>query len=368
MRVRLRGWFRSIALVPWHEAGTSREGERATLDAAELRRLIADVPGAAISLRSLLAELGDFLAVEDAELAERIAAQIERGWLRVEAEPYVPMSSESVVIAAVSRREAAPLAEQDDDSHWIEVELVDESGAPVVGERCRIALPDGTERFEKTNRDGLIRVDRTVAGQCTISFPDLDAGAIAPLSSLARQGTQVAPSESFAPRENHWVEVELVDERGVGVANELCEIELPTGELIKRRTNREGLVRVPRIATAGDCKIRFPELDAGAVAPLSTVSREGTQSSSSAMLGKPAKTHWVEVELVDESGAGVPGQLCEITLPDGERIRRRTDAHGLIRIPRIADPGDCQISFVELDAAVWADEPPKLLAGRSATG
>jgi hypothetical protein len=342
-----------ITLVPWYEADARLDHHGPTLEVEQLRRLIAEVPGLAISLRALLFELGEAAPlglVAGPELAERVANQIRRGYLRVEAEPDVPMSSDEAPLFVIpAAYEPEPLAVNEDDHHWVEVELVDEAGAPVVGERCRIVLPDGTRRDARTDHNGLVRIDRAVAGSCIISFPELDERAIAPLSrdQGARDGAQIPPSASFANRAHHWIEVELVDDSGAGVAGELCEITLPTGKQLRRRTDASGLIRVPRIAAAGDCEIRFPQLDAAAVAPLSLVGRQGTQTET-------RDKHWIEVELVDETGAGVAGELCEITLPTGEQLRRRTDANGLIRVPKIAQSGDCTISFVDLDATVWA--------------
>lgn len=362
MRVRLRGWFRLITLVPWHEAQARLDHHGPTLEVEQLRPLIAEVPGLANSLRALLFELGetsplDFVA--DAELAERVVNQIRRGYLRVEAEPDVPMSSdEAPLFVTPAAYEPEPLAVDEDDHHWVEVELVDEAGAPVAGERCRIVLPDGTERHARTDHNGLVRIDRAVAGSCTITFPELDDRAIAPLTGLARAGAQIPPSASFANRAHHWIEVELVDDSGAGVAGELCEITLPTGKQLRRRTDADGVVRMSRLAAAGNCDIRFPELDADAVAPLSLAGRQGTQTETG------GKKHWIEVELVDETGAGVAGEPCEIKLPTGELLRRRTDKRGLIRVPRIAAAGDCTITFPELDADALV---PPTLADRQGT-
>jgi Rhs element Vgr protein len=65
------------------------------------------------------------------------------------------------------------------------------------------------------------------------------------------------------------------------------------------------------------------------------------------------KTSWIEIELVDESGQPVPGEAYEITAPDGKTIRRGSlDQNGQAHV-MIPDPGNCQISFPNLDAAAW---------------
>jgi phage tail tube protein FII len=351
MRVRLHAWSRTITLVPWHEAGEPRS-DAATLELGELRRLIADEPGVAASLRAMLHELGDvagLASITDDELAELVLSQIGRWRLRVESEPLVPMSSDVVVPAYVPQWEREPLEIPENDDHWIEVELLDESEQPVFGERCRIVLPDGREVYERTDRNGLVRVDRTVVGQCTISFPDLDAGALGQLTRIARQGTQIAPTKPKSPK-RHWIEVELVGEDGVAIANERCEITLPDGTIVMRKTNADGLVRIAKLTEAGDCQIRFPDIDAGAVQALTNVDRQGSQAAGPVVLASKPKTHWVEVELLGEDGVGIAGERCEITLPDGQVLMRKTDAQGLIRIARLAEAGDCQIRFPDIDA------------------
>lgn len=252
MRVKLRGWRRTIELVPWEEdePGGLFNLDDPGLTLLELRSLMAEDPGVAASLRVMLFEVVGFASVaelDDAALCGRVLAAIERGRLRVRVEPYAPMASD-----AVEEREPTMLVEyanSDFDDHWVEIELLDDEDQPVVGERCRIVLPDDREVFSQTNHNGLIRVDRCVAGQCQIYFPDLDAGAIAPLVEY-----------------DDWIEVELLDEQDQPAVGERCRIVLPDGREVFSRTDRNGLVRVER-CIAGQCQIYFPDLDAGVIAP-----------------------------------------------------------------------------------------------------
>jgi hypothetical protein len=60
---------------------------------------------------------------------------------------------------------------------WIEIEMVDEAGAPVAGEKYKIELADGTVSEGTLGSDGKARLDGIEPGSCKVSFPDLDAEA-----------------------------------------------------------------------------------------------------------------------------------------------------------------------------------------------
>jgi hypothetical protein len=62
--------------------------------------------------------------------------------------------------------------------HWIEIELVGEDGNGIPWEQYKITLPDGTVSSGFLDDKGKARVDNIpLAGQCKVTFPDLDAAA-----------------------------------------------------------------------------------------------------------------------------------------------------------------------------------------------
>lgn len=63
---------------------------------------------------------------------------------------------------------------------WIEIELKDEDGNPVPGERYRITLPDGSITEGTLDEKGLARVDHIDPGECQVTFPNLDEEAWEP--------------------------------------------------------------------------------------------------------------------------------------------------------------------------------------------
>jgi type VI secretion system secreted protein VgrG len=65
-----------------------------------------------------------------------------------------------------------------DKTHWIEFQLKDESGAPVIGMPGEVTLPNGKIATRNTNKDGLIRVNKIDPGQCTVRWIELDQDAL----------------------------------------------------------------------------------------------------------------------------------------------------------------------------------------------
>ncbi|WP_165704060.1 hypothetical protein [Enhygromyxa salina] len=65
----------------------------------------------------------------------------------------------------------------------------------------------------------------------------------------------------------HWVEILLVGEDDVGIAGAECEVTLATGKVVRRRTDRHGIVRIEGITSAANCKVSFPQIDEAAWAP-----------------------------------------------------------------------------------------------------
>ncbi|HEV8432907.1 MAG TPA: hypothetical protein VGR95_05795 [Thermoanaerobaculia bacterium] len=60
------------------------------------------------------------------------------------------------------------------------------------------------------------------------------------------------------------------------------------------------------------------------------------------------ETHFIEIELKDENGNVVPGELYFVELPDGSSISGRTGSDGKARVDGV-DPGTAKVSFPDLD-------------------
>ena len=57
---------------------------------------------------------------------------------------------------------------------WVEIEVVDRDGRPVVGQPYKLELPDGRVMEGRLGSSGLISVHAIDPGQVTLSFPELD--------------------------------------------------------------------------------------------------------------------------------------------------------------------------------------------------
>ncbi len=65
----------------------------------------------------------------------------------------------------------------DQKTSWIEIELVGEDDQPITGEKYKVVLPDDTVAQGTLDQNGWARVEGFEAGDCKVSFPDLDKAA-----------------------------------------------------------------------------------------------------------------------------------------------------------------------------------------------
>lgn len=66
---------------------------------------------------------------------------------------------------------------------------------------------------------------------------------------------------------------------------------------------------------------------------------------------------WIEIRLEDGAGRPVPGALYRVVLPDGRQIEGRLGEDGTAGVEGI-DPGDCEVTFPELDGDAWTPGAP----------
>jgi hypothetical protein len=63
--------------------------------------------------------------------------------------------------------------------------------------------------------------------------------------------------------------------------------------------------------------------------------------------------YWLEIRLQDPDGNLVPHEEYVVTLSDGSTVRGYLDDQGWARFAPLADGGDCQVSFPNIDSEAW---------------
>lgn len=160
-----------------------------------LRPLLAH-PGNRAAVRSAFAgELTRGALWSDPELLEHLARRMVQDGLQIVscADSYLAALqgtfTDSAAAAGASQAAAAakttPLqdeeaakqdkpAQEPEEEHWIEIELLDDEGKPLAGERYFVELPDGSSLSGTTDGQGRARVEGVDPGTAKVSFPDLD--------------------------------------------------------------------------------------------------------------------------------------------------------------------------------------------------
>ena len=114
----------------------------------------------------------------------------------------------------------------------------------------------------------------------------------------------------------------------------------------------------PVTAQASSPAAPEPTVDADSAEPGRDTTYSGGEELADAevpedIAGHAVELFWIEVELVDEAGQPVVGEVCQVTGPDGEVIcQRPTGANGIVHV-LVPEEGTCQISFVNLDTEAW---------------
>jgi len=91
-----------------------------------------------------------------------------------------------------SEAEADESQAEEKTTTWIEIELVGEDDKPIPGEKYRITLPDQSIAEGTLDHQGWARVAGFEAGQCTITFPDLDKDAWEFIESVGAKSEEAA--------------------------------------------------------------------------------------------------------------------------------------------------------------------------------
>lgn len=88
--------------------------------------------------------------------------------------------NQTTELGAVKAKPFKPLSEEEarqQETSWIEIELVGEDDKPIAGERYRVTLPDGSVDEGALDHNGWKRIEGFAPGSCQVTFPELDQDA-----------------------------------------------------------------------------------------------------------------------------------------------------------------------------------------------
>lgn len=150
------------------------------------------------------------------------------------------------------------------------------------------------------------------------------------------------PSEPAHPVPTSFALIELLDEEGQPVANEVFELKLSNGALKTGKLDSHGQARLEGIA-GQSYSVRFPNLDAA----------DWTSAPDPAASSFPAGT--AIIELRDEDGQPVANEPYLLTFADGTTRSGKLDAQGLARLTELPEQGQkFRLTFPNLDATDWS--------------
>jgi hypothetical protein len=146
---------------------------------------------------------------------------------------------------------------------WIEIVLTDEEEAPIPEEKYRITDSAGMVKEGTLDKDGSIRVEGLAPGTCEVVFPDFEEGAWNAIEPAPPATGLSSIEEPKIQENNHWIEIEFVDEEGAPIANANYIVTDSVGTE-KKRTFDDGSIKIEGLAP-GTCEIAFPDFDEGAL-------------------------------------------------------------------------------------------------------
>lgn len=270
MRVHVRDRGRTFVLGPREEGPEPAAGEvltrpRSAADADWLVRSWVRDPENTRSIRRLLAASGATSVdrLDDAAVLAHVARlwTLGRLWIVAAPVPALPAFDTDEEEEITPVRFVAPVREEPRiEKTWIEIELLDDKGKPVSGERYRIKLTDGNTYPGQLDPWGRARHTGLDPGQCAVWFPDL-SGKRWDVSATAA-GEDADEPQNGGPRgpKRTWIELELLNEDGTPAAGEVYEITLPDGEVFRGKLDEEGTAFHGDI-DPGECSVTFPRLE-----------------------------------------------------------------------------------------------------------
>jgi hypothetical protein len=154
-------------------------GERSAFDF--LTHLVCD-PGSMATLRRVAADdarCASLSGLRDHDVLRYLASRLVSG--RIKVIPALARQVSGAATEAEDSKAARPGSRLAvDATHWIEIEVVDDSGKGVPDIEYRLVCPDGDVRWGTTGKAGYARETGLPAGTCKVSFPGIDRTTLGP--------------------------------------------------------------------------------------------------------------------------------------------------------------------------------------------
>ncbi|MDI6730499.1 MAG: hypothetical protein QMD06_03020 [Candidatus Altarchaeum sp.] len=184
----------------------------------------------------------------------------------------------------------------------------------------RIEIEEKNITFEVKNGNPNSEVRKTLENVSS----QVKENYVVPSEELHNEGNIIKTKANISEeiRENETYETEIKDENGNLIKNADVEITLPNGEKIKVKTDEEGKVKLTtkngKTEQIEKGKIKLSEqIEKGKIIKLSEQIKEGDV---------------YEVIVRDNKGNLIKDSVAEITLPNGEKIKVRTDKNGKVKL------------------------------------
>lgn len=154
------------------------DSEGSDLSHGELRELQGELRGAVddpMAMRELARFLGATIVYTGEALLELLSERLMSGLVIVARERARTIDSELGLQPVTLARYAENPLDEDDRQHVVAMMLIGEDDEPIAGVRYRMELPDGTVVEGRTDDEGrALAWGLARAGDCKLSFPDLD--------------------------------------------------------------------------------------------------------------------------------------------------------------------------------------------------
>ena len=139
----------------------------------------------------------------------------------------------------------------------IDDRIVDELASRIVAEGLQVV----------SCGDALVAaMQSTASSSSSSSAASSSASDTATTPLQDEEEAKAAQATSPAADEQHWIEIELLDDLGNPVPDEMYFVELPDGSKISGRTDAKGRARVDGV-DPGTAKVSFPDLDKSLYTP-----------------------------------------------------------------------------------------------------